>query len=596
MKVVKNSKMVSAGNKYRQLFVPVVFFFISIFSLAAQEENQTGSLQREDITANSQLALSSPDYLVTAGDIYTLSYSANGTPVTYRITVDSSYRIRISNLGVINAAGRTFRQLKNDAESIVSNNYPLSGVQLVLSQPGIFRVFVNGEVNAAAEISTWALARLSSLTGHMTAYASLRNVTVKSNNGQERNYDLFKAERIGDLSQNPYLRPDDIITFNRFERRVTIEGAVERPGTYQILTDEHLKDVIETYANGFTYLADKSRMGLVRFTGSSSVSGNTILLKESDVEENYVLRNYDIITIPNITETRPVVTTERMERRITLEGAVRRPGTYDLLPNENLRDLITVYGDGLNPLADPTRINIVRYVNSSFTSGEKINIGQDEINNNYRLENYDTVFIPSITQLRPVFFVEGAIRNPGAEVGEPSASYRIVADYNTGEYYSTVVRANRDWFTAESDTQNAYILRNEERIPINLNPILYDVNFHIEIRIEENDTLIIPFRQYFVSVSGAVASPGRYPYIPDRDYEYYVSLAGGFLPAQNASEAVNIRDMNGKRLKKTDIITPETIITAKSNHFLFYFNQVAPVITTVLSVVTTVISISIAAR
>jgi protein involved in polysaccharide export with SLBB domain len=288
-------------------------FFIYSF-LPAQEDVQ-GTLERGDITLNSQLALSNPEYPVTPGDIYTLAYTAGGTAVTYRIAVDNSYSIRISNLAVINAAGKTFRQLKKNAEDIVSNNYPLSGVQLVLSQPGVFRVFVNGEIKAATEVSTWALARLSSLTQYMTPYASTRNVSIKSANGKVGTYDLFKAERTGDLSQNPYLRPDDVITFNRVDRKVTINGAVERPGIYQLLAGENLKDLIETYAFGFTPLADKTRIELVRYVNSAAVFGDKISITESDILQNYTLQNYDTIIIPDMREWWPATNADLMEQR-----------------------------------------------------------------------------------------------------------------------------------------------------------------------------------------------------------------------------------------------------------------------------------------
>jgi hypothetical protein len=58
--------------------------------------------------ADAQLALSSPDYRVTAGDIYTLAYTALGNNVEYVVPVDSSYRIRVANLGVVDGAGKTF--------------------------------------------------------------------------------------------------------------------------------------------------------------------------------------------------------------------------------------------------------------------------------------------------------------------------------------------------------------------------------------------------------------------------------------------------------------------------------------------------------
>ncbi|GHU07504.1 hypothetical protein FACS1894151_01920 [Spirochaetia bacterium] len=102
---------------------------------------------QEEVTSDQvQIAISSPSYPVTSGDVYSLTYVAGGLPVSYMITVDSSYRIRVSNLGTLNAAGKTYVQLKRDTETIVSNNYPLSGVQLVLIKPSVFTVYIKGEL------------------------------------------------------------------------------------------------------------------------------------------------------------------------------------------------------------------------------------------------------------------------------------------------------------------------------------------------------------------------------------------------------------------------------------------------------------------
>ncbi|GHV80300.1 hypothetical protein AGMMS49944_20910 [Spirochaetia bacterium] len=60
---------------------------------------------------------------------------------------------------------------------------------------------------------------------------------------------------------------------------------------------------------------------------------------------------------------------------------------------------------------------------------------------------------------------------------------------------------------------------------------------------------------------------------------------------RNTREVVTIKDISGKEMKKSDPITPETTITAKTNAFLYYFGQVGPVVTTVLGLVTTVLSI-----
>jgi protein involved in polysaccharide export with SLBB domain len=128
---------------------------------------------------------------------------------------------------------------------------------------------------------------------------------------------------------------------------------------------------------------------------------------------------------------------------------------------------------------------------------------------------------------------------------------------------------------------------------MDINPMLYDSSYRSRYFVERNDVLIIPFRQYFVTVAGAVAQPDRYPYIPDRSWEYYVALAGGFVRERNSGEAVVIKDISGKTMKKTDPITPETTITAKTNAGLYYFNQFAPIVTTLLSIVTTFVSVTL---
>jgi protein involved in polysaccharide export with SLBB domain len=454
-------------------------------------------LDSEIANPQARIALSSPDYRVTAGDVYTLAYAAGGTPVSYVITVDTSYRIRVSNLGTINASGKTFQQLKAEVEDIVSKNYPLSGVQLVLTQPAMFKVRITGEVHAAQEINTWALARLSSLLGgNLTSYASIRDVSVTSLNGQTKTYDIFKARRFGDKSQDPYLRPEDSIRVNRIERVVSIAGAVERPGTYQLLTGENISDLVNYYANGFT------------------------------------------------------------------------------------------------PLADSSRTELTRYVESATDSGDKFYLSSSDIDANFALHHLDSVYIPQITDLIPVMFVEGAVRLSEDE-GEANVSNRLTVRFNMGENYASLVQRNRGWFSAVSDTQNAYILREGERILINLNPMLYDSRYRSQYFVETNDVLVIPFRQYFITVSGAVAVPGRYPYIPDRSWDYYVALAGGFIPDRNSRERVDIVDIAGNKLNKSDIITPETVITAKTNAALYYFNKYAPVITTILSIVTTIFTVTL---
>ena len=122
--------------------------------------------------------------------------------------------------------------------------------------------------------------------------------------------------------------------------------------------------------------------------------------------------------------------------------------------------------------------------------------------------------------------------------------------------------------------------------------ILFNYDYKFEEVCQKNDELMIPFFQSFVTVSGAVLNPGRYPYIPDRTWEYYVNLAGGFNKLQNSNNKIVIKNKENIKVSKKEFITPESIIIAESNSFTYYFNNYAPIITTLLSIASTVLTIT----
>ena len=475
-----------------------IVFLVSLFiccsltfaQVKTADANNTDALL---VASDVQTAMSNPDFKVTAGDVYTLAYAAGSTSVKYPILVDSTYKIRVSNLAVIDASGKTFLELKKQVEDIVSKNYPLSGVQFVLTTPSYFTVVVKGEVKQTEEKKVWALTRLSDLiTNNLTAHSSIRNIMVTSSSGKIKTYDLFKATRDGDMNENPYLRPGDVISIKKADRIVSLSGSIQRGGSYQIKT------------------------------------------------------------------------------------------------GENLKELLNYYGNGLELYADVSRVEITRYGNQDYRVGQKLYVDYDA-NQTFELLDGDAVYIPSYKELKPVLFLEGAI---GSEEGvELSASTKKRIQFDYGTKYTFLLRRYASWFTAESDIKNSYIIRNDQIIPLDVNKILYDSTYETDLLIEPYDTLRIPFKQYFVSVAGSVVAPDRYPYIPDRTWDYYIGLAGGFLKTENKNDTVKIVDINGNELSKTDIITPECTITAATNSGLYYFNMYAPVVTTVLSLISTTLSV-----
>ena len=475
------------NKKMKFLSLCLMFCLCSVFAFGQNHVSKFSSMASSDsadkelnFIPDAQVAMSRTDYPVTAGDIYTLAFSAGTNPVTYSIPLDSSYKLRIANLGVINAKGLTFLELKDQVIKIVQKNYPMGGVQFVLTAPAVFTVEITGEVHKTAEKKVWALVRLSSFIGdNYTDYSSLRKITVQSDDGSSKVYDLFKASRYGDLTQDPFLRPGDRI----------------------------------------------------------------------------------------------VVT--KMERKVSVNGAVKRPGVYELLDGENLKSLIDLYGDGFTPFSDLSRIELTRVLNDKDSYGEKIYLNKEDYEKDFNLICYDSVTVSSLKDLSLHIFVEGAVLDSALKTGTTlNASKKLSFSFSEGEDYAFFIRNNKDILTEVSDLENVYIIRDGEKIAM-----------------KNNDTLLIPFKQFFVSVSGAVYQPGRYPYIPDRTWDYYIGLAGGFIKEKNAGNAIVITDVNGKKYKKSEFIKPEMTIEAKSNSRLYYFNQYAPIVTTILSAVSTSISI-----
>ena len=338
---------------------------------------------------------------------------------------------------------------------------------------GAMYVFVTGEVTKSSWVGITGLTRLRDVvTPLLTRYSSIRDVKVKTADGFEKTYDLFKADRYGDLSQDPFLRPGDEIRLSKLTNPATIQGEVKRPGVYQLLSGEGLKELIEVYAEGFTEKANTSRITLLHYFSDTSPVGEKL--------------QFDYTASPNIA-----------------------------------------------------------------------------------LRPYDVVSVPSLQELLPVVWFEGAVGL--SSVGSsPETSQRIAYNFVPGETASQAALNNRKLFSAVSDLAYSYIVHADgSQTPVNLAKFIYDYDLTNDVPLKANDTIIVPFRQFFVTVSGAVRIPGRYPYIPKRTWDYYIGLAGGFDTDKNSGQKITIYDVKSQKVAIAGReIQPEDNIVAESNSLL----------------------------
>jgi hypothetical protein len=253
---------------------------------------------------------------------------------------------------------------------------------------------------------------------------------------------------------------------------------------------------------------------------------------------------------------------------------------------------VEYYGDGFTLAADPGRIRLVRI--DAEGAGETMVFDYKD-RATMILKDRDSIYVENKARTRPVVFFEGAISQGTAVVENTTedalGAARMEYPFYEGETLGNAALASAGRFTASSDLAKAYLIRDDKHIAMDLRRYIYHNDFSRDIALANGDIIIIPFRQYFVLVSGAVKLPGRYPYVPDRQADYYINLAGGRDDMQNNGRGITITDMNKRKAKKDAMIEPEMMIWVPINRFTVYFNQYGPVITTILSIASTLLAI-----
>lgn len=367
-----------------------------------------------------ELAISERQYPVTPGDIYTLTFLLANEAVSSTLLVESDYTINMTIFGKLNARGMTFAQLKPVIEQIIADAYPRSLPSVTITSVGIFQVSIRGEIPQSRYVTVWGLSRLSEvLEDALGPYSSVRDVRIISENGQEKTYDLLMALNQGNLNQNPRIKPGDTIVINRIQKAVEIRGEVYAPGIYHLLDNEDFKDIL-TYTRGFTPGANLSRIRVDRFSGDRPI---TFFLNYNDESalETFEFQNDDVITVPEIARTQPVVFVEgglSIEEEVTPLFAATPEDTlvddinrvvYPITEGETLYDVLDSLRDSFDPFVDLENAYLLR--NGAIIPVNMLNlIYRADMNEDLVLEPFDRIVIPVD---RPVVNVTGAVNMPG---------------------------------------------------------------------------------------------------------------------------------------------------------------------------------------
>ncbi|MGZ3756570.1 MAG: SLBB domain-containing protein, partial [Mucilaginibacter sp.] len=351
----------------------------------------------------------------------------------------------------------------------------------------------------------------------------------------------------------------------RFENRVTIKGAVFREGDYELKKGMTLLDLINNAA-GLKEDAFMERGTIIRLKPDNTTEIVPFSVKDVvNKTTNIALKREDVVNISSVFDLRD-------KYQVTINGSVRKPGTFAFAENMTVEDLVLKAG-GFAEGASTKRIEVARRVNDAdpeSKSSKVASVFSIDVDSQLRLNNVNFVLMPfdivSVYTLpgyekQRTVKVEGEVLYPGSytietknekvsdlvaraggftasadiEGGSLKRSNLAILGIDKNKSDTTAIAQERvDQFNRlkktyrDSTDKNAQPRNNY--VGIDLPGILKSPGSNIDIILEDGDVLRIPKQQQLVRVNGEVLYPSAVVYDRSKKFDDYVLNAGGFSP------------------------------------------------------------------
>jgi polysaccharide export outer membrane protein len=336
---------------------------------------------------------------------------------------------------------------------------------------------------------------------------------------------------------------------------VTLSGEVERPGTLTVSALRRLHEVILD-AGGITPRGSARRIQVSRERGATEVDLLSFELR-GDLSQNPFVEEGMQIRVPP------------RGASVTLTGAVRRPGEYEIGPSGSLRALLELVG-GVSQASAGSDARLTRVGPDGRKETFAVNLDVAlQPPADVPLEPGDALFVPPLSVLQDVVEVRGAFG------GTPESSKTTVAGKSAIVQRFELAQGDRvrdlvfraGGAAAHADLQLALVERGgvtgpRQRIPIDLQRLTVDKDETQNILLQNGDVLTLPVVEDKVYVIGEVKTPGGVDFRPDLTPREYVTLAGG--PTNRAKvKNVFVTFRNGKTYAMADAppLEPGAVVT-----------------------------------
>lgn len=485
-----------------------------------------------------------PDYILGPDDQLLVSVYGNSV-VDWKLTINPEGNIQIPRVGFLNIAGKTIGQATTDIKKkLAANHYTIGHgtyVQVSLGNIRSIKVLLVGEL---VRPGTYTLSSLSTVfnalyaAGGPNQNGSYREIEIIRDNKLFKKLDVYDFLLKGIQKNNINLKDQDIIRVPTYKVRVTVSGEVKRPALYEVISGETLKDVI-SFTGGFSDQAYTSRVEVIQVTSKEHRITDVF---EADYGNYIPLRGDKFLIEPIL---------KRFENRITIKGAVFRPGSYELDKNMTLSQLITK-ADGLKEDAFASRgyINRLRSDNTSELVAFDIRGIVSKKVADIPLQREDEVTIPSIFDLRDSMkvLIKGEVRKQGDYLFSEGMTLEDLILKAGG--FSQAATSSRVEIARR-------ITNGDPRSASSAVAQVFQLNVDKDLKIGGNSFILMPFdivsiyslpgyeKQKSVKIEGEVIYPGFYT-IKQKNEKIsdLIKRAGGFTAAA---------DISGSSLKRSNL-------------------------------------------
>lgn len=351
------------------------------------------------------------NYVIGAGDILSIDLWG-AAEANYEEKVNKGGAINIQGVGYISIVGLPVNAAKTKIKNYLkriyagigasSKSYNKVNIAISIKEIRNVQVSIVGEVKVPGSYS---------LSGFSTVLNSLYAAGGPTKNGTFRNIRLFRAgEKVADFDFYDFLingsevgnitvQDQDVIIIKPYQKLINIEGAVKRPGLYEMKSSETVSDLL-SFCSGFTSNAYKQNIIIERINGIQKEIVEIPFNKAS--KEN--LKDGDFITINKVADA--------FLNKVSIKGAVFQPGKYQYVEKLTLKDLINK-AEGVTKEAFLDRGIIVRTYDK--TNKETISFSLKKENNDLFLKENDEIYIYSKDELKEKEFItiNGAVNKAG---------------------------------------------------------------------------------------------------------------------------------------------------------------------------------------